>query len=301
MGHAAYCPCKCLSENNTEIDAAAKVQSYPSTTSYVRRNSGDTTPEKGLPSWTPDFCRTGDPGDPPSKSPGFSDQSAIQTRSELDFAECEGTSEAGSSSGRLTPKCVTPNGRSPDTSGRVSPVPKLVLPTRVFHDSSQLGQARSGMTTKEWEKNQAQFSHLPPLPPDWIRVLSRSSGKMYYCHLPTGQTTFMKPEESGGQAASNPQVGSNENLPPGWCRMVSRTTGKPYYWNSVTHESQFEPPLSSPDATDTTLPDLPPGWVKHISRTTGRAYYFNRELQISQFQYPTADQIGQVPDTAAAR
>lgn len=87
----------------------------------------------------------------------------------------------------------------------------------------------------EWVKDQEQFAHLPPLPDGWMRVKSRQSGQIYYCHRATGKTTFTEPTVSTG---INPETG----LPPGWIEKVSRTNGKAYYWNAQLQVSQFERP-----------------------------------------------------------
>merc|ERR1719321_659482 len=60
--------------------------------------------------------------------------------------------------------------------------------------TGSMGSGRSGgRTASEWAQDQEQFAHLPPLPPGWLRVLSRSTGKVYYCYPETGETTFTEP------------------------------------------------------------------------------------------------------------
>ena len=43
------------------------------------------------------------------------------------------------------------------------------------------------------EADQSQFSHLPPLPENWIRVKSRNHGSVYYFNPVTNQSTFEFP------------------------------------------------------------------------------------------------------------
>jgi len=81
-------------------------------------------------------------------------------------------------------------------------------------------------TVLDWATDQDRFAHLPPLQQGWIRVISKSSGKIYYLNTVTGNTTFTEPVD----------------LPPGWEQVKSRTTGQTYYWNSELQKSQFERP-----------------------------------------------------------
>lgn len=163
-------------------------------------------------------------------------------------------------------------------------------------NDSQTGSVSSGRsggrTASEWASDQEQFAHLPPLPAGWLRVLSRSTNKLYYCYPETGETTFTEP--TGPPASKEPQ---NSNFPPGWTQMVSRSTGRAYYWHAGLQKSQFDfptaadsvgvppsPQLSSNRSmTDTTLPE---GWVQMVSRSTGKTYYFNTATQESQFEHP---------------
>lgn len=83
-------------------------------------------------------------------------------------------------------------------------------------------------TVQEWIDDQSMFSHLPPLPEGWIRVMSSSkSNSIYYVNFKTGARTFKTPEEE---------------LPPNWKRVTSRSSGKPYFFHTVTGKCQFDRP-----------------------------------------------------------
>jgi len=89
-----------------------------------------------------------------------------------------------------------------------------------------------------WADNQAQFADLPPLPNNWIRIKSKSSGTIYYANLIDGTTALNMPGagvKPGGDSAS---------LPPGWMQLTSRSTGQVYYWNAAQGKSQFERPTA---------------------------------------------------------
>merc|ERR1712039_821525 len=78
------------------------------------------------------------------------------------------------------------------------------------------GQNVQDKTVSDWEGDQAEFAHLPPLPPGWLRIKSRSSGQTYFFNKRTQQATFDMPEFP---------------LPEGWTKQVSKSTGKTYYFN----------------------------------------------------------------------
>merc|ERR1711865_931200 len=140
---------------------------------------------------------------------------------------------------------------------------------------SQRSARRGGRTASEWAAEQDQFAHLPPLPQGWLRVLSRSTGKVYFCYPETGETTFTEP------TGPPPSVlaAKESNLPPGWAQMVSRSTGRTYFWHAGLQKSQFDVPTEAsagaPQAAAAGASSLPEDWVQMVSRSTGKPYYFN--------------------------
>merc|ERR1711957_349614 len=115
----------------------------------------------------------------------------------------------------------------------------------VQRDTSDVGENPNsgaiapGRTASEWAADQAQFAHLPPLPVGWLRVVSRSTGKLYYCYPETGETTFQEP------TGPPPSIANAKQLPYGWVELVSRSTGLTYYWNAELQKSQFEVPTGA--------------------------------------------------------
>lgn len=174
-----------------------------------------------------------------------------------------------------------------------APLPGFATVQRDHSDPNT--QLPPGRTASDWANDQAQFSHLPPLPPGWLRVISRSTAKMYYCFPETGETTFVEPTGPPASTQAKPK------LPPGWAELISRSTGRVYFWNAELQKSQFDiptgnerPELLQAQANSETQPpigyedpSLPPGWVTMVSRSTGRTYYFNSHTQQSQFDRPT--------------
>merc|ERR1712232_580853 len=82
-------------------------------------------------------------------------------------------------------------------------------------------------TCDEWSQDQAQFAGEAPLPPDWIRVKSKSSGQVYFYNMNTQASSFEFPEWP---------------LPAGRTKQVSKSTGKAYYFHAEKQLSQFDRP-----------------------------------------------------------
>lgn len=80
-----------------------------------------------------------------------------------------------------------------------------------------------GKTIQEWESEQDEFAG-PKLPPNWLRIKSRTDGRVYYFNKKTQQSTFELP------------------LPDGWTKHVSNSTGKTYYFHAGRRASTFERP-----------------------------------------------------------
>lgn len=78
------------------------------------------------------------------------------------------------------------------------------------------------------------------LPPGWVEVVSRSSGKIYYWHAGLQKSQFTRP--TAADATGGSEGDKDDKLPPGWIKMLSKSTGKQYYFNTETQVSQFEFP-----------------------------------------------------------
>lgn len=168
---------------------------------------------------------------------------------------------------------------------------------------SQSSARSGGRTASEWAAEQEQFAHLPPLPEGWLRVLSRSTNKIYFCYPETGETTFTEP--TGPPPSKQAKSGQ---LPDGWTQMTSKSTGRTYFWHAGMQKSQFDVPTgnevasrentakssipAAPPAQAQHDPSLPEGWVSMVSRSTGKPYYFNSVTQQSQFDRPTFGGVG---------
>jgi len=87
-------------------------------------------------------------------------------------------------------------------------------------------KTENAMTVLDWAVDQAQFADLPPLQQGWIRIKSKTTGRIYYLNTDSGKTTYTAPMD----------------LPPGWVQMKSRSTGKTYFWNEELQKSQFACP-----------------------------------------------------------
>jgi len=85
--------------------------------------------------------------------------------------------------------------------------------------------AEPGKTVSQWEAEQDKFADQPKLPPGWIRIQSRTTGKVYFYNKETQESSFEAP------------------LPEGWTQQVSKSTGKTYYFNARKNKSTFVRPF----------------------------------------------------------
>ena len=110
-----------------------------------------------------------------------------------------------------------------DAKAHLAPVPvKAKLPV------AQTEVQVQGKTIGQWEAEQATlFPGERQLPPDWLRIKSRSHGKVYFYHKHTQEATYDFPEPP---------------LPKGWTKEVSKSTGKTYYFHAGRKESTFVRP-----------------------------------------------------------
>merc|ERR1712187_119598 len=67
--------------------------------------------------------------------------------------------------------------------------------------SQQAEASVGGKTLAEWEREQSQFADLPKIPPEWLRIRSKSTGEVYFYNKNTRESTFDLPKFP---------------LPPGW-------------------------------------------------------------------------------------
>jgi len=79
-------------------------------------------------------------------------------------------------------------------------------------------------TVSQWEAEQDKFADQPKLPPGWIRITSRNTGKTYFYNKETQESSFEFP------------------LPEGWVKQVSKSTGKTYYFHARRKFSTFVRP-----------------------------------------------------------
>jgi len=99
-----------------------------------------------------------------------------------------------------------------------------VPPTSAKSSTAQV----QGKTISQWEAEQASlFPGERELPPGWLRIKSRSNGKVYFYNKRTQEATYDFPEWP---------------LPKGWTKQVSKSTGKTYYFHAERKESTFTRP-----------------------------------------------------------
>lgn len=96
------------------------------------------------------------------------------------------------------PARVGLNSPSSDDEQPDAPEVALLLPTTAAATGSEASLPREAtgpagkMTVEDWLHNQDQFDHLGPLPQNWIRIKS-SHGDIYYMNIVSGKTSMDKP------------------------------------------------------------------------------------------------------------
>ncbi|KAF3340053.1 protein binding protein isoform X1 [Carex littledalei] len=89
--------------------------------------------------------------------------------------------------------------------------------------------------------------------------------------------------ESSSEARAGP---GNRDLPPGWIEARDPSNGAVFYHNQSTGASQWDPPTSSVQNKNESVPPLPADWVETSDVSTGRKYYYNTRTRVSQWEHP---------------
>ena len=71
---------------------------------------------------------------------------------------------------------------------------------------------------------------VPGIAPGWTKMLSKSTGKIYYFHAEMGASIYEEPLDPG------------DPLPSGWVMLLSKRTGKIYYFHTATKTAVLERP-----------------------------------------------------------
>lgn len=100
-----------------------------------------------------------------------------------------------------------------------------------------------------------------PLPTGWTQHADAATGKSYFHHAGSGQTTWERP-------APLPEA-----LPAGWQEHMDASSGKPYYHNLMTGQTVWERP-AAPALVPMEMP-MPLGWTEHFDANTGKPYFHN--------------------------
>ena len=146
--------------------------------------------------------------------------------------------------------------------GAAAPITPTLHDVKPHDDMDAAAQPK---TIEEWKSAQGRcFGHLKPLPTNWIRMYSRTTGKMYFYNVDTGQSKVEEPscsqtapsisisQPSASLTSLVPVTPSRSSpsegwkpLPANWSRVRSKTSGKEYFYNNITGESQVEEPTST--------------------------------------------------------
>lgn len=170
------------------------------------------------------------PAEVPARLPRLNSPSpARSSEAASPKAEVEAESQAPAAAANASaPVAAAPEATAEASSAATAATAAPAAAASASAEATPESKADAPMTVADWLNAQDQFSNLPPLPKDWIRIKS-TKGAVYYQNYVTGATSLEMPAP---------------DLPPGWEKVVSRSTGKVYYRNIQLGTSQFEVPVA---------------------------------------------------------
>ena len=108
----------------------------------------------------------------------------------------------------------------------------------------------------QWDVPEAPQQPAGGLPPGWIEEKDPQSGRSYYVHPATQNTTWDRPVEAPANApapvVAHPPAqpaAASPSLPPNWRIDFDQQSNRQFYINTATGQSQWDPPSvqSAPD------------------------------------------------------
>jgi len=203
-------------------------------------------------------------------------------------------------------------------------------------DDSQGNTYESSLTDSNDANNEG-------LPPNWISLEDPDSGEKYYANEVTGESTWDKPtvppqltpevksddNNDETSAATNDDLGHDDDLPPDWIALEDADSGDTYYLNQVTMATTWDKPTkgnenessidsetdqssqsllskgndTADDTTNTNDDSLPPGWEAILDPSSGD-YYFaheNGDTQWERPEFPSSADDGTAADKSTSQ
>jgi hypothetical protein len=129
---------------------------------------------------------------------------------------------------------------------------------------------------KKVESQEVQTVELQ-LPDGWVSNVDETSGKTYYIHAATNETTWEIPKV---ESQLPPGQSIESQLPPGWESHIDESSGKTYYYNTETNETSWDIPSISQEQTNTNV------WEEHTHENSGKKYYYNKDTNETTWVKP---------------
>jgi hypothetical protein len=196
-------------------------------------------------------------------------------------------------------------------------VPETLQPTAQPVQQHNAKDTGHGYSSRFQEKVCSSRHQQAPLPAEWESKVDVVSGRLFYVHLPSGETSWTPPEAStkasqpaasqachttaqheGAPASAN----SCAALPEGWVVQVDPASGRMFFahpasgvtsWDAPTPE-QTPPINTSADKEIPATPEpvggprLPDGWEVHLDPATSRSFYAHPATGQSSWMPPGA-------------
>jgi hypothetical protein len=128
-------------------------------------------------------------------------------------------------------------------------------------------------------KNKVQTK--PELPQGWNMTIDPSTGRPYYYHAETGESTWNLPgaDDDGKE---------DKALPAGWARSTTRE-GRKYYYNGTTGQVQWEFPIAHIATAEASAQDDddPTGSTRKVRGVRARSARISIIFTFSCFNYIT--------------
>ena len=127
----------------------------------------------------------------------------------------------------------------------------------------------------------------------WKEHCDQDSGKFFYHHEESGETTWEKPSELTDNDAASTTQGNK------WREHVSKSSRMPFWHDEETGETTWDKPseLSNADAVPSSEPQAAgreTKWKEHFDEASGAPFYHHEETGETSWEKP-AELSGEAP------
>jgi hypothetical protein len=129
----------------------------------------------------------------------------------------------------------------------------------------------------------------------WVEKMDPKSGRPYYVHRDTGETTWINPAAAGNAPSLVGPISPSMQASSGWVENMEPESGRPYYVHRDTGETTWINPEAATDAT--AARDGAPSseelhaysrWVQKVDPNSGHPYYVHSDTGETSWTSPDA-------------